>query len=273
MKKQFRKLVDISESKATFLFRFNLFAGILHAIQGIIILFLSNDTMRTVSHTLPNPDYASRSVELINERLFEVRLGPAIALFLFISAISHFILISPGIHQWYLKNLSMKMNLARWYEYALSSSVMISVVAILSGVTDVWMLLLIFILNACMNLFGLSMEKHNAKMEQMMGDDVTIDWTEYIFGVIAGFAPWIIIGIYFIISLNRLDGQVVVPNYVRIVFWSLVFTFNTFAINMFLQYKKIGPWKDFLFGEKMFIVLSLVAKTIITWQVYLGTLR
>jgi hypothetical protein len=42
---------------------------------------------------------------------------------------------------------------------------------------------------------------------------------------------------------------------------------------MVLQYKKVGPWKDYLFGERMYIVLSLLAKTALAWQIWVGTLR
>jgi hypothetical protein len=49
--------------------------------------------------------------------------------------------------------------------------------------------------------------------------------------------------------------------------------FNAFAINMFLQYKGIGKWKDYMYGERMYIVLSLVAKSALAWQVFFGTLR
>jgi len=48
--------------------------------------------------------------------------------------------------------------------------------------------------------------------------------------------------------------------------------FNTFAINMILQYKKVGKWKDYLFGEKTYIVLSLSAKTVLAWIIFAGTL-
>ncbi|MCX6806068.1 MAG: hypothetical protein NTY56_01330, partial [Patescibacteria group bacterium] len=46
-----------------------------------------------------------------------------------------------------------------------------------------------------------------------------------------------------------------------------------FALNMFLQYKKIGPWKNYLYGERVYIILSFVAKTALAWQVFTGTLR
>ena len=47
---------------------------------------------------------------------------------------------------------------------------------------------------------------------------------------------------------------------------------SNFAINMFLQYKKVGPWKNYPFGEKAYIVLSLVAKSILGWVIVLGTM-
>jgi len=41
---------------------------------------------------------------------------------------------------------------------------------------------------------------------------------------------------------------------------------------MYLQYKKIGPWKNYLYGERAFIILSLVAKTVLAWMIFAGTL-
>ncbi|MBI0582557.1 MAG: heliorhodopsin HeR, partial [Methanomassiliicoccales archaeon] len=53
---------------------------------------------------------------------------------------------------------------------------------------------------------------------------------------------------------------------------SIAFFFNVFAINMILQYKKVGKWKDYLYGERVYIILSLVAKTALAWQVFSGTM-
>ena len=47
--------------------------------------------------------------------------------------------------------------------------------------------------------------------------------------------------------------------------------FNTFSINMILQYKQVGKWKDYLYGERAYIWLSLLAKTCLAWQVFFGT--
>ena len=53
---------------------------------------------------------------------------------------------------------------------------------------------------------------------------------------------------------------------------SLFVFFNIFAVNMVLQYKQVGKWRDYLFGEKVYILLSLTAKALLAWQVFANTL-
>ncbi len=53
---------------------------------------------------------------------------------------------------------------------------------------------------------------------------------------------------------------------------SLFLFFNTFAVNQWLQYKQVGKWKSYLQGERTYITLSLVAKTVLAWQVFSGAI-
>ena len=48
--------------------------------------------------------------------------------------------------------------------------------------------------------------------------------------------------------------------------------FNGFAINQWLQYKQVGKWKDYLFGERVYVTLSLVAKSLLAWQIFASAL-
>jgi len=115
-----------------------------------------------------------------------------------------------------------------------------------------------------MNLFGLMMELHNQKTEKT-------NWTSFIFGCIAGIVPWITIYLYFSGAVASVGD--VIPKFVYGILISIFVFFNIFAINMLLQYKKVGKWKNYLFGEMMYIVLSLVAKSALAWQIFSGTLR
>jgi len=48
--------------------------------------------------------------------------------------------------------------------------------------------------------------------------------------------------------------------------------FNCFAVNQLLQYRARGRWADYLFGERVYILLSLVAKLALAWQVFANVL-
>jgi hypothetical protein len=42
---------------------------------------------------------------------------------------------------------------------------------------------------------------------------------------------------------------------------------------MVLQYLRVGRWRDYLYGERAYVVLSLIAKSALAWQVFAGTMR
>jgi len=242
---------------------FNIMMGVFHLIQGILMLALSSDFSLPVTTAFLEFNEETEKLVPRLDTAFDLPLGPLVASFLFMSALAHFLVASPGIYEWYVRNLKKGANYARWIEYSFSSSVMIVGIAMLFGMYDIATLLLIFTLNAMMILFGWMMELHNQDTERT-------NWTAFIFGSIAGIVPWIAIGIYLIGSVT--SGEQV-PNFVYAIYVSLFVTFNIFAINMVLQYKKIGPWKNYLYGEKAYILLSLIAKSLLAWQVFAGTLQ
>lgn len=250
----------ILDSKFKRLRIFNGFMGVLHLIQAALMFWLSNDFSLAVTNTFPSGPPGSG--EVMTETLFNLRIGPLVALFLLISAIAHF-LLATVLCEWYVKNLKNKINHLRWVEYSFSSSIMIVIIAMLVGFLDISALILIFIVNASMIFFGWLMELYNQRTEDTK-------WSPFIFGCIAGAAPWIAIAIRLITAVWR--SPVEVPSFVIWIFVSIAVFFNIFALNQLLQYKKAGPWRDYLFGERMYIVLSLVAKSALAWQVFSGTL-
>jgi len=169
----------------------------------------------------------------------------------------------PKVYEWYIKNLKKGMNPARWIEYSLSSSLMIVLIAMLVGVYDFSALILLFSVNAMMILCGWIMEVHNQTTKKT-------NWISYVFGCFAGIVPWVIVTLYL---TGSVEGDFGPPSFVYWIFFSIFIFFNTFTINMFLQYKKIGKWKDYIYGEKIYILLSLLAKSALAWQIFAGTLR
>ena len=242
---------------------YNIIMGIFHFVQSVLMFFLSNDFSLPVNTSYLKFDVQSLSLQPLLENIGDLRVGYLVALFLLLSSIAHFTISLPRVYEWYIANLKKGINYARWYEYSISSSVMIIVIAMLVGVYDLSSLLLIFFMNMMMILFGLVMELHNQTTKKT-------DWTSYIFGCIAGAIPWVVIALYL---FGSGDGENKAPDFVYWIFFSIFLFFNTFAVNMLLQYKKIGKWSDYTYGEKVYILLSLVAKSLLAWQVFAGTLR
>jgi hypothetical protein len=253
---------DATEKTYRGLRRFNVIMGLLHLVQGILMIVLSNATTYPIYTNFLKFDLAARALVPDPKLAYELRFGPAVAAFLLISAVAHLSLATFG-YGWYVKNLKKGMNPARFYEYALSSSLMIVLIGMLVGVWDLGTMIVMFGINAMMNLFGIMMELHNQTTKKT-------DWTSFIYGCIAGIIPWIVIVTYFLSAISSSGAKP--PAFVYAIIPTIFVFFNIFALNMFLQYKKVGRWKDYLFGERGYIVLSLLAKTALAWMIFAGTL-
>ena len=242
--------------------RFNLIIAGLHFIQGVLMLILSNAFRLPVTSSFLKFNVATQKLAPSTQTLFELKIGPMVALFLFISAFAH-LCVGLFFNDWYNKNLARGINYARWIEYAFSSSIMIIIIAMLVGIYDIGSLILLFVSNAMMILFGLMMELHNQTTKKT-------NWSSFYFGCIAGLACWAVIAVYL---FGAGGGDDKAPSFVYWIYFSIFLFFNCFAINQVLQYKKVGKWQDYLYGERAYIVLSLVAKSLLAWQVFAGTLR
>jgi hypothetical protein len=242
---------------------YNTIVGLVLLAQGVFMWIVSNQTTLPVTTNYLKWNEQAGFPQPAIETIASWQIGPIVASFLVLSGL--FLLGSAFLwRKRYEAQIQKGMNLFRWMEYSITSSLMIVVIAMLCGVYDLASLILIFSLNACMILFGWVMEVHNQTTKKT-------DWTSYIFGCFAGAVPWVVLGLYFFNAIG--SNAEAVPTFVYAIFWSLLFFFNIFAINMILQYKKIGKWKDYIYGEYAYITLSLVAKALLAWQVWGGTLR
>jgi hypothetical protein len=196
---------------------YNLIMGVLHLAQGLAILALSNDFSLPVHATFMEGPPGAEPASL--HHLFDLRIGPAVAAFVLISALAHGILVLPGAA-----------------------------------------LVALFGVNASMIFFGLVQEHTERPGEGKL--------LPFWLGCIAGAVPWVAIGLYFISPGSPADP----PAFVYGIFISLFLFFNVFALNMWLQYRRVGPWRNYLFGEAVYVFLSLTAKSALDWQVFFPTL-
>lgn len=245
--------------------KLNLWMALAHGSQALILLLLSSDFTRGITTNFLVFDEQSETLVEAQRTLFDFPFVWGVAGFSLLSMTFH-LLIATVWNKGYIAGLKKGMNVYRWFEYALSASLMIVLIAILSGIFDFSTLLLMFGVTAIMNLMGLMMELHNQNTKKT-------NWTSYWIGCLAGILPWIVIALSFWASATAADNAQGPPTFVYFIWGSMFLFFNSFALNMFLQYKKLGKWKDYLYGERVYIWLSLGAKSLLIWQIYAGTLQ
>jgi len=245
---------------------FNLTMAVFHGVQALIMSLIARfDVTYPITVSFLKFDVKAQTLLPATKQLFDLPLVYPIIGFLLLSSMFHLYISTVG-NKAYNADLKKGINKLRWIEYTFSASTMIVAVALLVGVYDLASLIMIFVLVALMNLLGLVMELHNQGTEKTQ-------WLSYWLGCLAGIAPWVVVALYFWASASFGPAEAKIPDFVYWIYVSIFLFFNCFAINMVLQYKKVGKWSDYLYGERVYIILSLVAKSALAWQVFAGTLR
>lgn len=176
--------------------------------------------------------------------------------FLFVSAFFHLLISLPGVFDRYSALLTEGRAPFRWAEYTISSSIMLLPIAMLTGITDVAALIGLVGVNMTMIWFGYLQEFPSAP-----------GMRPFWLGCAAGAVPWIAIGVYIV---GAGSGT---PGFVYAIYVSLFAFFNCFALVMLAQRRGWGRFRDYLTGEKTYIVLSFTAKSALAWQIFAGTLN
>ena len=246
----------VDDARLADLRRWNLGLTVLHAAQAVAVLVLASSFAITVTSTFPQGPPGTEPAA--PEALFDVRVGVAIALFLALAAIDH-LLTATVLRGRYEADLRRGINRFRWIEYSVSATLMIVLIGFYNGITDVAAVVAIIGANVAMILFGWLQEAMNPP-----GREHTT-MLPFWFGTVAGAAPWVAIVI-------NTAGADEVPGFVYGILVSLFVFFSSFALNQWLQYREVGPWRSYAYGEKAYLVLSLGAKSALAWQIFGGSL-
>ena len=236
--------------------RWNLGLAVLHAVQAVALLLLGSDFAITLSSSFPAGPPGT--VVPVAEPLFDVRIGVAIAAFLVLAALDH-LLTATVLRGRYESDLRRGRNVFRWLEYSVSSTLMVLLICFYAGITGISAVITVVGANVAMILLGWVQEVVNPPGRG------TTTMLPFWFGCVAGAAPWIAITVNLVGSNN-------VPVFVYGIFFSQLLLFFSFAVNQWLQYRQVGRWTSYAVGEKAYLVLSLVAKSALAWQIFGGSL-
>ncbi len=183
--KERREIIANSPISYGYLKRFNLGAGVLHLVQGLLMLSLGSllNWERSIYTFYLKIVTVPRFEVVPDPQVFFTLsyLGVVVASFPLLSAFAHFMIAYPK-NEKYVENLKKGINPYRWYEYAFSSSIMIVLISTFVGVWELWSLVMIFTLNAMMIMFGYLMELINQRTEKT-------SWSAFLLGCVSGGGP------------------------------------------------------------------------------------
>jgi len=259
------EVVELSESRAANLRKWNLITAGIHLLCGVVIFGItSQDNTVAIVTTYANPD----GRETPNWLPLIVREGKAVVgyysgVFLLLCFLDHFLVATlfRSQYEWYLKRAQ---NPFRWVEYSVSAAVMRIEIAQLSGMMDIHLLIAVFGLASATMLFGLLQERMTSSEH---GNPKEKSLLAFWLGCVPHLFSWAIVMSYFFHGVSNGDP----PGFVWAIIFILFILDSTFAIAMYLQQKEIGKWKDYIYGEYTYIILSLSAKLLLAWINYGGT--
>ena len=232
----------------------NVSLAILHLGQALAVLLLTNDFAIKVLSSFPAGPPGTEG--LVTSTLFEVRIGWIIAAFLALAGIDH-LLTSTFARKTYENDLKNGINRFRWAEYSISASLMVAVISMYWGILTLAALIAVVGANIAMILFGWLQEKMNPPGRS------STTMMPFWFGTLAGITPWLAMSVN--ISQIPLDEA---PDGLFLIMIVQAIFFFGFGLNQWLQYRVIGKWKSYMFGEKTYLILSLGAKSLLAWQIF-----
>lgn len=267
------KLLPGSKSKITTeLFRkWNITLTAIYAIQGGALLILSTahyvqlNALFTTNDALQTRLTGETVIAPAIHQLFIINLVGPVAAFIFISAIMH-LLAATIYRNKYDAWLKKEINPLRWIEYALSGGVILIIIGLLAGISDIGSLLMLFVLAIIVSISGFIIEArvHLPKRSQMFQE---LD--RYLMAIAASI-PWLIIGLYIICSNIFGSG---VPAYLYEVYLTTLVLIIAIATNFYLTNKRKGGWKGYAYGECWHMGLSLIVQSLLAWQVFVDVLH
>ena len=246
----------VTDDRLAGLRAWNLGLAGLHLVQAVVVALLAGAFSITVTSSIPEgpPGTAAPAPN----SLFDVPIGGAVAVFLALAALDHLV-TATVLRGTYERDLRRGINRFRWVEYSVSATLMIILISFYSGITGINTTIAVAGANVAMILFGWLQELMNPPGR------TTTTMLPFWFGSLVGVAPWISIAFNVI-------GSKTVPGFVYGIVLTQAVLFFSFGLNQWLQYRGIGRWIDYSYGEKTYLVLSLVAKSLLAGQIFGGSL-
>lgn len=221
--------------------------ALVHVAQAVLALIVAGDVGIAITH----------EAGAAQSSWVEAPVGVLVAVYFLAAALNHG-LSATALRRAYAAELTAGRNQIRWAEYAVSAPILMLLVALLTGVRAVTALVVIGAATTVMVVCGWMQEALNPPARR------TTTMVPFWSGVVASAVPWTIVAVHMLQASGDQD-------YGLSTFLSLFILWAGFGVNQWLQYRQVGRWSDYLYGEQTYLVLSLVAKSALAWLIVTGS--
>ncbi len=259
------KVNSVQSSGLAVLRTWNVVAAIVLLVQAIAILILNNTTSLPVNaHYLAKDELASRTaghmiLAQAVHHLFDVRMSWLLAAFLAVAGVLY-ALFATVLRPRYEALVVKRANGWRWGANAVSVGLMFAALLMVNGMYDAASLLMLLGLVAVIQLLGYMSEVLAAQASRAK-------WWAYAAMFAAGTVVWLTIVGYVKDAVIYGNG---LPHYVYWLDGSVLIVALLLAANKFLVVQGRGKWADYVYGERLFTLLLVVAMSAVAWQVFFG---
>lgn len=188
-------------------------------------------------------------------------IGMALILFLLVSTVMHFRVSTPTAFG-YTIGIKNGHNTYRWVDFALSSSLLLWVLAEITAIAHTSAFLVLLCANVALLVFGARLEKADARLPAL--------YSGLLIGALIAALPWL--AVLFYVMGPGSTGETRPAVFIFLLILTVFITAAAFTLNQLLPRFRVGPWRDFVFGEGVYIGLNLIAKVALTGQIVAAAL-
>ena len=245
----------------------NLRLGLLLVVMAVAVVVAGNsETVPVTTQYLAKDTLASEAaghdvLATATRHLADVRLSWIVAKFLLIFAV-FYLLYATLLRKHYETWLDGGVNKLRWVSLGAGTGLMAVAVAMLSGISDLGYLVLIF--SSLLILGSLS------TVVELIGPGRKLRKYVIITALCTAALPVIVIG-RTAAGVPLYDGSL--PTYMYYLYGSMFLVAGAVAAACIFRLRKRGKWADTYYTERMFMGLGFAAATILALQIFAGALQ
>jgi hypothetical protein len=246
----------------------NLRFGIVLLLLAVAVVVFGNDktlpltTQYLAKDALGTEAAAGQTVFATATRhLWDVHVSWIVAKFLVLFGVTYLVTATVWRKQ-YEAWLDRGVNKVRWIGFGFGTGAMAVGVAMLSGISDVAYLVLIFA--SLLILGGL------AATVELLGIGRKLRKFVIITALVTATLPVLAIGST-LLGVVLYNGNL--PVYMYFIYASMLLLAGAVALACILRLRKRGKWADTIYTERMFMIWGLVASVVLAAQIFAGALQ